>query len=468
MRPVKIVVIGAGSASFGLNALATLLREPVLRGSTLALVDHNAAGLDLVHRLAARINEEWDAGLTIRSNTDRRAVLDGADFVVCSIEVGPREELWRRDWEITLRHGLRQPYAENGGPGGFAHAARNIPPILDIARDMERLCPRALFVNLSNPLPRLCRAIAKYTSITPVGLCHQLGYGYGMAGVALAEDIGVEVPAVLLDPEATHDQSFWEVARPFQARVRERVSIKAAGLNHFTWMLDVRDRRSGEDLYPRLRERFLAASNEPLTRDMLRLTGWMPVPGDTHLSEYLSYTHNPATRPWARYNLHLYDWERNVRDRDDTWRRIEELVRGGGPGLERLRRVQSEGVFEVVHGVAGDANLYQDAINGPNNGAVANLPDHTIVETPGVISGLGPRPLQVGALPPVVAELCRREAERVEVVVDAAVQGDRALALQALALDPTVDDLDVARAVLDDYLEGYRAQLPQFHGQWRL
>src|SRR5690348_3505811 len=132
MKAVKVVIIGAGSASFGLSSLATLLREPALRGSTLSLVDKNAEGLALVHRLAERMNQEWDAGLKIESNVERRAVLADADFVVCSIEVGPREELWRQDWEVTLRHGLRQPYAENGGPGGFAHAARNIPHILDI------------------------------------------------------------------------------------------------------------------------------------------------------------------------------------------------------------------------------------------------------------------------------------------------------------------------------------------------
>jgi alpha-galactosidase len=234
MKPVKIVIIGAGSAIFGLNSLAALLREPALRGCALALVDTNAEGLGLVHQLAARMNREWDAGLGIESATDRRAVLDGADFVVCSIEVGPREELWRQDWEVTQRHGLRQPYAENGGPGGFAHAARNIPHILDIACEMERLCPRALFVNLSNPLPRLCRAVAKYTSITPVGLCHQIGYGYGMAGTALADRIGAEVPAVLLDPDAPHVGSYWEVHGRFVAQVEEAIDIKAAGLNHFT------------------------------------------------------------------------------------------------------------------------------------------------------------------------------------------------------------------------------------------
>ncbi len=470
MKSVKVTIIGAGSASFGLNALATLLREPSLRGSTLALVDRNAEGLALVHRLADRMNEEWDAGLTIESNIDRRALLAGSDFVVCAIEVGPREELWRRDWEIASRHGVRQPYAENGGPGGFAHTARNIPHVLDIARDMERLCPKALFVNVSNPLPRLCRAVAKYTSITPIGLCHQIGRGYLVAGTLLADLVGVEIPFVLGDPAAPHDRPYWDIVHTFQGKVAEVVDIKAAGLNHFTWMLDVRDFRTGEDLYPELRTRFLEAAPtyEPLTRDMLRLTGYLPVPGDTHLSEYLSYLHNPVTKPWERYNLHLYDWDGNVRSREDQWARIARLGVEGGTELEHFRRVPSEGIYEVIHGIAHNTNQYRVSINVANNGAIENLPDQTIVETPAIISGMGVLPQRMGPLPPVIAELCRREAALVELVVDAAVQGSRDLALQAFALDPVVDDLDLGRAVLDDYLDTYRELLPQFHGRWRV
>ena len=470
MKPVKIVIVGAGSASFGLNALATLLREPALKGSTLALVDTSAHGLELVRRLAERMNSEWGAGVRIVSNSDRNAVLDGADFVVCCIEVGPREELWRQDWEVTLRHGLRQPYAENGGPGGLFHAARNIPHILDIARDMERLCPRALLVNLSNPLPRLCRAVAKYTSITPVGLCHQIGHGYQMAGLALYDRFELDIPPILLDPTVPHDRAYYAVANAFEARVAGVVDIKAAGLNHFTWMLDVRDRRDGQDIYPLLRERFerRVAAREPLTADLLRLTGYLPVPGDTHLSEYVPYTHNPATRPWERYHLHLFDWDLSAAGRSMVWAQIERLAAEGGAELDQLRHVLSEGVFEVVHGVAGNANIYRDSINVRNDGAIANLPDHTIVEVPAVIGGMGVLPLRIGELPPVVAELCRREAELAELAVDAAALGSRELALQALALDPTVDDLDVARAVLDDYLETHRDHLPQFRGRWSL
>jgi alpha-galactosidase len=470
VKPAKIVIIGAGSTNFGLNSVATLLREPTLRGSTLTLVDLNARGLELVHRLVERMNLEWDAGFTVESSTDRREMLPGADFVVCAIEVGSRDVLWKIDWEVTLRHGLRQPYAENGGPGGFAHAARNIPAILDIALDMERLCPEAYFVNLSNPLPRLCRAVSKYTSIRPIGLCHQFGHSNYIIGTTLPDVLGLEMPAVLQDPDAIHDVAYWDTFHSYLDEVEARVDVKAAGLNHFTWMLDVRDRRSGDDLYPELRRRIREGrdADDSLTRDLLRLTGYVAVSGGTHLSEYVSYLHNPVTRPWERYRIEVFDWDDAIRRREEGWETIARLAAEGGAALERLRYSYSEGVYEIVHGITHDANLYRPSINVTNEGAISNLPDHTIVEVPAIVTGMGVVPLRIGELPPVVSEFCRREAERVELVVDAAALGSREIALQALALDSTIDDLDMARAILDDYLETHRQYLPQFHGEWQL
>src|SRR5512141_2766555 len=121
--PTKIVVIGAGSAQFGENTLSALIRSKKLRGSTIALVDRNPSSLDIVSRLAARLNRDWDAQMTITQHTHHRQALEGASFVVSAIEVGAREGLWRKDYEIPLKHGVRSPYSENGGPGGFAHAA---------------------------------------------------------------------------------------------------------------------------------------------------------------------------------------------------------------------------------------------------------------------------------------------------------------------------------------------------------
>ncbi len=190
----KITVIGAGSASFGENTLAALMRSKKLRGSHLALVDRNAQSLDIVHRLSNRLNREWDAGVTISAHASHKDALDGSDFVVSAIEVGPREELWRSDYEITLKYGVHQPYAENGGPGGFIHAARNVMPLLGILKDMEQACPNAWFINFTNPMVRICDLVNRYSKIKVVGLCHQIYAGYGMVGVALSKELGIQIP----------------------------------------------------------------------------------------------------------------------------------------------------------------------------------------------------------------------------------------------------------------------------------
>ena len=132
--------------------------------------------------------------MRITTALDHKEALDEAGFVVSAIEVPPREKLWRTDFDIPLKYGLRQPYAENGGPGGFAHAARNIGPVLEIAHDMEQACPDALFINFSNPMMRVCDAVARYSRIKVVGLCHQIKAGYGMVGYSLAKELGIEIP----------------------------------------------------------------------------------------------------------------------------------------------------------------------------------------------------------------------------------------------------------------------------------
>ena len=246
--PTKITVIGAGSASFGENTLSAIMRSKKLRGSKLALVDRNAESLEIVRSLANRLNAEWEAGFVITSHTHHQEALADSDFVVNAIEVGAREGLWRSDFEIPIKYGVRQPYSENGGPGGFAHAARNMGPIMQIAHDMEQACPHAWFVNFTNPMIRICDAVNRHSSIKVVGLCHQIYVGYGMVGVALAKDLGIEVPEGLTGMHAAMDQ------HPLQYRVREQilplVDIRAAGLNHFTWILSIQDKRTGEDLYP--------------------------------------------------------------------------------------------------------------------------------------------------------------------------------------------------------------------------
>ena len=470
MKPVQIVLIGAGSASFGLSTLTTLLREPEIRGSTLALVDIDAQALEVMHQLAERINTQWDAGATIVSSTDRTELLPDADFVVCSIEVGPRRQLWRLDYRIPLKYGVRQPFSENGGPAGFAHASRQIPAIMDIARDMERFCPSAWLLNFSNPVPRLTRAVTKHTHVNTVGLCHGVGIAYRLAGRLLADILHIQVPDV--QPErgswGGYLQSM-QVDAVFMEEVVEKLDIKAAGLNHFTWMLQIRDRRDGTDLYPEFKRRFEEGSSEPLTRDMMRLTGLYAVAGDTHSCEYLPFCHNPVTKPWERYGIDppsfcFEDGERSLRPSGMN-EHVLALAHGEGE-LEPLKLTTSEGVWEVVHGITADENAYHLSANIPNRGSLPDLPPGSVVEVPVIISAYGVTGLAMGPLPRVVAELLRRETALVELVVDAAVTGDQHTALQALMMDPVVDDYEIGKAILKDYLEVHAPYLPQFHGQW--
>ena len=462
MLPTKIVIIGAGSASFGLNTVSALMSSPRLQGSQLALVDHNAKTLQLIAQLADRLNREWHTDMGITTHTHHEEALDGANFVVSAIEVSPREALWRKDYEITLRYGVRQPYAENGGPGGFAHAARNIGPVLEIVRAMEKTCPDAWFLNFSNPMMRICDAIARYSTIKVAGLCHQIYAGYGMVGYVLANELDIEVPHGLISTHA--DPDIWPQLINLAHQALKTVDIKAAGLNHFTWMLDLRDKRTGEDLYPLFAERWAAfdPSFEPLTRRVFDAFGRFPIPGDEHMSEYLPWLSDPQTKPWKKYEISLYDWERNDQLRGASHEKIAQMGEGRMP-IDHLRTVDSEGAVEIIENIARADSHYHQAVNLPNQGYISNLPEGAIVEVPGMVNGAGIQGTGIGSLPEGIAELCRREISVVQLCVDAAVHGDRQLALQCLLLDPVITDLDVAHQILDDYLETYREYLPQFH-----
>ncbi len=450
MLPTKIVCIGAGSDIFGLNALATLMRSRRLRGSHLALVDRDARALELVHRLALRLNREWDASITVTAHSHHADALADAAFVILSIEVPPREALWRSDFEIPLKYGVRQPYAENGGPGGFAHAARNIGPVMDIAHDMEAICPDAWLINFTNPMQRICDAVTRYSSIRVVGLCHQIAAGYAMVARVLQDDIGIDI-----DPS----DGLFQAAR----QAMTRIEIKAAGLNHFTWMLQVHDKESGRDLYPVFAERWAAYDPgfQPLTRRIFRAFGLFPIPGDQHLSEYLPWLSDPVTTPWEKFGIDLYDWDVRSSLRDQGRQRMALMGKGEAP-VDHLRGVTGEGAAELIESLAGAMHLYWPAVNLPNRGYITNLPPDAIVEIPGLLSAASVLGVGVGPLPEPIAELCRREITVSRLCVDASVHGDRDAALQCLLLDPVITDLDIAQQVLDDYLETYRPYLSTF------
>jgi alpha-galactosidase len=426
MRSTKVVMIGAASASFGPAMIADAVLTPELAGSTLVLVDLDAERLEVMAAYARRLNESAGAGLRIVSETDRLRALPGAEFVITAVAVR-RDELWKLDFQIPLKHGLRQVLGENGGPGGLSPALRNIPIILGIARDMERLCPKALLMNFSNPESRIGLAISRYTGLRFVGLCHGIGMGYTSIG---------RITGLPAD---------------------DLVGL-AAGLNHFSWFLDIRRRSTGDDVYPLLRaaDATYDPAYYPLTRRMFRRFGLYPHPSDDHIGEYLGYA-------WAECGLDGYDFPAADARRVTDWARVQGIASGErpAPGRDALHR-SGEFAFPIIAGhLANDRRLIE-AVNIRNDGLIANLPDWAVVEVPAVAGADGVHGVQVGALPRGIAALLNTQAHVQDLVVEAAVHGSRELALQALLADPVVHDAAAAERCLDELLATHAAYLPQF------
>ena len=458
MPPVKIVVIGAGSASFGLNTLAHLVACEKLHGGELALVDTNAEALPLMRKLAERMSAEWGAAMRISATTQRRRALPDADFVILAV-AQDRENRWKRDYEIPLKYG-HVHFAETGGPGGVGHTLRSVNLVLPILRDAESLCPNAWVLNFTNPVPRITLAATRYTSMKFVGVCHQINWAYMMVGAALAGDLGIPTPK----------RFFPSLKGPFSKRTHEimheahgAIDIKAAGTNHNTWILDIRDKRTGKDLYPLFTKRLNACPPawEPLTRRLHKMLGICPATGDSHIGEYIPWIHDLASGAYKRLDLRIKEFSDAKRGRNTQWRRIRRMVAGSEP-VDPLRDLASERASEIITGIAFDENSYELAVDVPNEGQIANLPDGAIVETPAVVSAFGIRAVGVGELPAPVAEICRRETTCASLAVDAAVKRSRALAVQAVLYSPGLQDIDMAEKITDDLLRTHEKFLPKF------
>ncbi len=432
----KIVLIGAGSASFGPGTLCDLFgAREALAGSTLALVDINPEALDVMAALAHRMNEATGHPFTIEATTERRQALAGARFVIIAVAVR-RNERWRLDFEIPLKHGVKQVLGENGGPGGLFHAMRNVPLILDICRDIERICPEALVLNFTNPEGRLCLAASRYTRLQFVGLCH----GIGMAQVAIGQ--ALDLPPDAIDP-------------------------KAAGLNHFTWVLELRHRQTGADLYPAFRQAVAARQMDRagwgdyhfgtrLSRYLMDVFGYWPSPSDDHIGEYLPYA-------WEFCGLEGYDFEAAERMAEDGWRYLRRVAHGDEPPDRLLQERSGERAVAIISGVLGNTHQYELAVNVPNRGLIPNLPDWAIVEVPALVDATGVHGISIGPLPEPIAAMCRTQVAVIDRVVEAGVHGDRHAALEALLLDPVVQSISQAEALLDELLEAHRDFLPQFY-----
>jgi alpha-galactosidase len=425
MRAPHIVLIGAGSALFGPETLRDIFLCEALHGSRITLVDVDEEHLARVHAFGQALNQAAGAGCQVLATTDRRQALPGADFVVVSVAV-ERERLWKLDWEIPLKHGVRHVLGENGGPGGLSHSLRNIPLLLGICRDIEALAPDAWLLNYTNPMSRVCMAVARHTRLKFVGMCHQIGAGY-------------EIASTILDVPQTE------------------LRIRAAGLNHFTWITDLRF-TDGRDAYPAFRERLAASDPDfmPLSRRLHDVFGLYPAVGDRHAGEYIGDA-------WREVGMSGYEFDMYENWVAGVWESIGAVLDGDeDEAAVWLGETSGERGVPIIVALWTNANQYEDAVNVVNNGAIANLPAQAVVEVPAVVGGGGIQPLRVGGLPAGVAALCDRQVTIQELVVEAAVTGNRRAALQALCLDPVIPDTPTAQAILDELLIVHAPYLPQF------
>ncbi len=430
MPSIKLTLIGAGSA-FTFHVVADLIRRPSLAGSIVALVDVNAEALDISRRIVERMIAETGADLMVEVSTLRHELLPGSDFVLNSISVG---EPWARERDVAIgeEYGIYQPTSQTVGPAGYMRGLRVVPQAVEIAHDIADLCPEALVLDLANPLAAVCRAMIREADLNVIGLCEQWKYTLPV----FAQALGV---------------------------APESLDCISVGTNHLTWALACY--HQGQDVLPEIIDYLYSAdgasllASVPVSREIYETFGLWPTGTEAHIAEFFNYFLTPETHGGADYGLSIRHTtpeahaalQQERRERADGTRSITDLL---GPS--------GESAVEIIASVVGVEPPGVQMVNIPNEGLIAGLPDEAIVELPAYVSPAGMQGLKVGPLPLAVAHLLTTRAVQQELLVDAALMGDRQIALQGLLMDAQITSLATARAILQRSLEANGEWLPAF------
>ncbi len=427
-----IALIGAASRVFGFHMCTDICQTPALRGAQVRLVDVDAEKLARVRRLFEIASSLTGMDLCVSATTDRRAALPGTDFVVLAV-ARERIERWEQDLAIARRHGIVEAQGECGGPGGLSLTLRNIPLILDIAGDVQELAPGATILNFSNPMLRVCLALSRYTRVRTSGLCHGLLEGQHV----LSRLVGREL------------------------------QLTGCGINHFNWVFAARWADTGEDAWPAVVEAFEKSdlSNWQYTRDLLQVFGRLVSVGDQHITDFVHHWRGASGGFNPNYGLRPKEMASYRRGAAAWEERMAGYTGGRRNPMADVKGLSGEGAIPIIAAMASLIPPYHEiAVNLPNRGYIANLPEGAIVEVPARVTAGDIRGEAMGDLPAGIRSLIARQLEIADLAVEAAVEGSYQKALQALALDPIVPDLQTARAYLNDILDAHRDLLPRFCG----
>ena len=424
----KIVLVGAGSLQFGTCMLGDLFQSQCLSGTEVVLNDINQSAALRTLKVAQDFIKEHDLDFSISVEADLEKALLNADFVVISIEVGDRFALWDQDWKIPQQYGVSQIYGENGGPGGLFHSLRIIPPILEICKKVLQVAPAATVFNYSNPMSRICTTVhRKFPELNFIGICHE---------IASLERV---LPHILKTPI-------------------ENIEYRAAGLNHFSVMTEVRYKDSGKDAYYEVlqnAEAFFAVlpgyseilSEKRAGGKSVETEGWMevdlshvqdvrpwsdrwlfrqmiarfkcfPITTDSHFGEYISWADGCVDH---RGILDFYTYYRNfLNDSEPT-----------------IQSVLKERVVPIIEGLLADSSYEEAAVNIPNNGLINDLPDWLVVEVPAIINAQGITGIKT-QIPVSFQGLLTNQIGVHNMTAEAVLNGCKDAVIQALMVDPAV------------------------------
>ncbi len=437
--PRKFAFIGAGSFGFTRALIRDILSFPALSDSELYLMDVDPERLSFIKQAVDAIIESGKYGAKAIATQDRTEALKGADGVICTILAGG-VDVWQHDILIPKKYGVDTNVGDTRGPSGIFRYLRTVNPIMDIAKDIDRLCPNAVFLNYTNPMAMLCRTVqGAYPHMVTSGLCHSV---QGTANM-LADWIG-----------AKHDE----------------ISYTCAGINHqafyteFLW--------NGKDAYPAIRKAITERPevyNEEIVRNELYLAlGYYVTESSGHNSEYNAWFRK---RPdlIEKYCLPGTGWNPGVyayildeyKARINTWK--DDIKKWLSEPVDLVRG--HEYAAYIFNAIMGDGEMFKFNGNVRNFGLIDNLPTGACVEVPVLASRHGLEPIHVGAMPAQCALLSGISAQIEELAVNGSLAGDKEMIYQAICFDPltsAVLSLKEIRDMVDEMFKQNEDYLPQF------
>jgi alpha-galactosidase len=446
-----LVLIGAGSAVFTRGLLADLISAPDLGPWDLRLVDVNPDALAVTVRLAERmaLARHEAQRIQVTGAVDRAEALPGADVVITSVGVGGRPA-WLRDWEIAAHEGVYQPVGDSVMPGGISRALRTIPVMDEITRDVAALAPDALLFNYGNPMTALVQTMSRHHDV--VGLCHGLGHVHR------------------------------DLAR-FAGLPYEETSILYCGLNHLTWIYDFR--HNGADAWPlvraRLKEERAAGldpdlvghifndgahwAHNPFSFSLFDTYGAYPSASDRHVTEFFPERFRGRGSYYGKtLGVDAFSLPEILKWGEERYQRMRREAEGEqalDPEMFERSGGDQEELIDILRSIMFDLRRIS-SVNVPNTGYVPNLPTGAVLEIPGVATARGLRAVSVPDFPDTLAAITERRLAPVGLTIEAALTGDRDLAVEAMLADGAVSDPDTAARLVDAYLAEQAQYLPRF------